>query len=158
MPRVAYAAILEGPRKPITLKIVCDHLRASLRRVETNVALANKAQFEDRDLFVALRDGAIQSFEFCYTMSIRAVERVTAARGDAVAFEAADFRTRLRMAWEFGLVSSVAEWADFREMRNKTSHTYNEAKATEVFANIPRFIIAARQLLTTLENLDEHQA
>jgi hypothetical protein len=38
----------------------------------------------------------------------------------------------------------------YREKRNITSHTYNAAKAAEVFAAIPAFAMHAQQLHTRL--------
>jgi nucleotidyltransferase substrate binding protein (TIGR01987 family) len=159
-PSVLTAALacrtIQARRKRIPLNLDYSHLRKSIARLAANLALARDAEAEGGPLFAALRDGTIQSFEFAYTMSIRALDRTIADRVGAQELETAAFRDRLRMAWEAGLLPSVDIWLDFRHLRNETSHTYDEAKATKVYAAIPSFLDAAREVLETLESKRAH--
>jgi uncharacterized protein with HEPN domain len=62
------------------------------------------------------------------------------------------FPTLIRTGFEQGLVASDwTAWRTWREMRNITSHTYDEAKAIQVAAAIPGFLAEARALLARLE-------
>jgi hypothetical protein len=47
-------------------------------------------------------------------------------------------------------VNDVEAWFDYRELRNITSHTYNEEKAAKVFEAIPAFADHATELLGQL--------
>jgi hypothetical protein len=49
------------------------------------------------------------------------------------------------------LLGNWAEWKTYREMRSKTSHTYDEEVAIEVVESIPAFLEEARYLLAKLQ-------
>jgi nucleotidyltransferase substrate binding protein (TIGR01987 family) len=54
----------------------------------------------------------------------------------------------IRTAFEQGLLAGDwSAWRTWREMRNITSHTYDEAKAVQVAAAIPGFLAEANELL-----------
>ena len=64
----------------------------------------------------------------------------------------------IRLGYERGLLScELREWKVFRENRNVTNHTYNEAKAEDVFATIPAFLNEACFLLRELKHRMEPQ-
>ena len=61
------------------------------------------------------------------------------------------FPQLIRTAWEQGLVAEGwPAWHGFRDMRNITSQTYDEAKAIEVVAKVPVFLVEARCLAEQL--------
>jgi nucleotidyltransferase substrate binding protein (TIGR01987 family) len=100
-----------------------------------------------------IRDGLIQRFEFTYDLAHKMLRR--ALEADAANPEEIDrmsFPTLIRTAAEQGLVAGDwAQWRVWREMRNITSHTYDEAKALQVAAAIPGFLAEAREVLRRLE-------
>ena len=49
------------------------------------------------------------------------------------------------------LAGDWTDWRTYREMRNITSHTYDEAKAVQVVAAIPDFLAEARALVERLQ-------
>ena len=53
-------------------------------------------------------------------------------------------------AWKNRWISDEALWLDMLEERNRTSHTYKEATAKEVFANLPQYLPHLTALSTTL--------
>jgi hypothetical protein len=58
----------------------------------------------------------------------------------------------IRTGAERGLLNSGwNEWKLFREARNLTSHTYNQAKAEEVLQVIPNFLTEAEFLYEQLQ-------
>jgi nucleotidyltransferase substrate binding protein (TIGR01987 family) len=62
------------------------------------------------------------------------------------------FPALIRTGFEQGLVADGwTAWQRYRELRNITSHTYDEAKAQEVAAAIPEFLVEAQGLLARLE-------
>ena len=100
-----------------------------------------------------LRDGLIQRFEFTYELSHKMLKRyleATSAIPDA--FDAMPFADMVRTANEQGLLrSDWPRWRLFREMRGKTSHTYDENVALAVVADIPAFMDEAQFLLAQLQ-------
>ena len=49
------------------------------------------------------------------------------------------------------LLGTWPDWKRYRDMRAKTSHTYNEDIAIEVVTGIPSFLAEAHHLLATLK-------
>jgi nucleotidyltransferase substrate binding protein (TIGR01987 family) len=107
----------------------------------------------NRDISDAqIRDGLIQRFEFTYDLAHKLLRR--ALEANAANPEAVDrmtFPDLIRTASEQGLVASDwSAWRTWREMRNITSHTYDEAKALQVAQGIPDFLTEARELVKRL--------
>jgi len=100
-----------------------------------------------------IRDGLIQRFEFTYDLAHKMLRRVLeAAAANPAEVDQMTFPTLIRTASEQGLVASDwTAWRTWREMRNITSHTYDEAKALQVVAGIPGFLAEAQAVLARLE-------
>ena len=106
---------------------------------------------------IQIRDGLIQRFEFTYEMSHKMLKRyLEAASANPTEFDGADFQYLIRSGSEQGLLLSAwPEWRHFRDMRSKTSHTYDEEVALTVVDAIPSFLSEAKHLLV---NLQQRQA
>ena len=91
---------------------------------------------------IQIRDGLIQRYEFTYEISHKMLKRhleMTSANPEA--FDALPFADLIRTANEQSLLKSDwSAWKVFREMRSKTSHTYDEDIAQTVVKIIPAFI------------------
>lgn len=129
--------------------ISANALRRALDRLRKNHSLAEAAQ-GNPEMHAALGDGVIYAFRSAYEVAIRLLWRAVEDRQGPGRVDRADFRDRIRMALEAGLVTSLEAWIEFRAMGNATSHAYDEAKAREVYRGIPPFIVAATQLATIL--------
>jgi hypothetical protein len=57
----------------------------------------------------------------------------------------------IRSGAEAGLIANVARFRDYREKRNITSHTYDQAKAEQIEAILNDFRDDVRHLLAELE-------
>jgi nucleotidyltransferase substrate binding protein (TIGR01987 family) len=101
-----------------------------------------------------IRDGLIQRFEFTYDLSHKLLRRALAESAATPSdIDQMSFPTLIRTGTEQGLIASDwATWRNFREMRNITSHTYDEAKALQVAAAIPAFLAEARALAERLQS------
>ena len=95
-----------------------------------------------------IRDGLIQRFEFTYELGHKVLKRyLEYASANPEQFDEMTFQDLIRTGNEQGLLlGEWPNWRDFREMRAKTSHTYNENVALDVVAGIPRFIEEASYL------------
>ena len=95
-----------------------------------------------------IRDGLIQRFEFTYELSHKMLKRyleATAASPDQ--YDTMPFPDLIRSANEQGLLlGDWPRWRAYREMRAKTSHTYDEDVALAVVAGIPDFLREAVHL------------
>ncbi|MGF1616077.1 MAG: nucleotidyltransferase substrate binding protein [Gammaproteobacteria bacterium] len=95
-----------------------------------------------------IRDGLIQRFEFTYELAHKTLKRylesVSPTPGQ---YDALPFADLIRSGNEQGLLlGDWPKWRTYREMRGKTSHTYEEAIAVEVVAGLPAFVVEATYL------------
>jgi nucleotidyltransferase substrate binding protein (TIGR01987 family) len=102
---------------------------------------------------IQIRDGLIQRYEFTYEISHKMLKRyleMTAANPEA--FDALPFADLIRTGNEQSLLKSDwSAWKIFREMRAKTSHTYDEHIAQTVVQVIPAFIEEIEFLVRQLD-------
>lgn len=116
--------------------------------------VGNSSWFNDQNSAVqnTLIAGVIQNFEFVYEISIKMIKRqLNLESASPSEVDETDFRNILRMAAEKGLIANVEAWFTYRKMRNMTSHTYDHAKAQQVYQGTLAFISDARNLLKKLE-------
>ena len=96
--------------------------------------------------------GVIQNFEFVYEISVKMIKRqIEHESASPAEVDTTNFRDMLRVAAEKGLIADVEAWFGYRQMRNLTAHTYDEAKAQQVYQHTLTFITDARALLAKLE-------
>lgn len=98
---------------------------------------------------IQIRDGLVQRYKFTYEVSHKMLKRyLEMSSPNPEIFDSMAFADLIRSANEQGLLlSDWTQWKTFREMRAKTSHTYEEAIALEVVSIIPAFILEAKALL-----------
>ena len=100
-----------------------------------------------------IRDGLIQRYEFTYEISHKMLKRhleMTAPNPDI--YDSMSFADLIRSGNEQALLrSDWTKWKVYREMRAKTSHTYDENTAVEVVSVISDFILEAQYLLDRLQ-------
>lgn len=89
-----------------------------------------------------VRDGLIQRFEFVYELSHKTLKRyLEAASPSPEAYDAMPFQDLIRSGNEQGLLlGDWPAWRAFRQMRGKTSHTYDEETALAVVAELDGFV------------------
>ena len=111
------------------------------------------ARYERDIADTQIRDGLIQRFEFTYEISHKLLKRyLEAISATPEQFDAMAFADLIRSGSEQGLLlGDWTKWRAYREMRSKTSHTYDEETAIEVVRGIPAFLEEALYLLTQLQ-------
>lgn len=100
-----------------------------------------------------IRDGLIQRFEFTYELSHKMLKRyLESASATPEDYDQMPFQDIVRSGNEQALLlSDWPVWRKYRDMRSKTSHTYDEEKALEVVAVIPDFLAEAIYLRNQLK-------
>ena len=127
-----------------SLEKACEALALSLKLYDKSSLL------EDNPEKVLLRDGVIQRFEFTYELSWKMLKRYL----EEYSLEKADGlnnRELFRIGWEQGLISDPEKWFHYLKMRNQTSHVYDKAKASAVYATAREFLPDAQYLLKRLK-------
>lgn len=99
-----------------------------------------------------IRDGLIQRFEFTYELSHKMLKRyLEFSSPDPTVFDGMNFQDLIRSANEKDvLLGSWTQWRTYRDMRSRTSHTYDEEIALQVVDGIPAFLQEAEFLRNQL--------
>lgn len=130
-----------------------ESFHKSVKQLEEAILYCNSELAKDEKLAHHLRAAAIQAFEFTYEISFKTLLRyLKETSPDDLDFNNIGFKDVIRAGIGKGLLSAeVDQWSEFRKNRGTTSHTYNEAKAQEVFSQIPDFLQEAKFLLAEIE-------
>lgn len=100
-------------------------------------------QVPNSKAFKLFRDATIQRFEFCVELGWKVAIK-------SLGLPSTSPKPALREMLRAGLITDIDRWFDFIEARNKSSHTYDENIAAEVFSEISDFISFARELLSKI--------
>ena len=130
------------------MKLDTTSLGNAVRRLREGLARYERETTDEQ-----IRDGLIQRFEFTYELSHKMLKRYleeTAASPDDI--ERMPFADLIRTANAQGILrSDWPVWRRFREMRARTSHTYDSRVAAQVAAAIPAFLEEAEHLYAELQ-------
>jgi nucleotidyltransferase substrate binding protein (TIGR01987 family) len=85
-------------------------------------------------------------FEFCFELGWKAIQAVAKLEGQ----ECPSPRMAISTAWRNGWISEEDSFLAMLEERNRTSHTYHEETANEVFMNLPHHLPGLRSLCAVL--------
>jgi nucleotidyltransferase substrate binding protein (TIGR01987 family) len=83
----------------------------------------------ERDLSRLEKQGVIQAFEFTHELAWKTFKDFLESRGETGIYGSKD---ATRKAFAAGLIEDGETWMDMIQSRNKSSHTYNEAVATDI--------------------------
>jgi len=130
------------------MKLDTTSLGNAVRRLREGLARHEREPTDEQ-----IRDGLIQRFEFTYELSHKMLRRylkeITASPDEIERMPFADLiRTGNAQAL---LRGDWPAWRRFREMRARTSHTYDATVAAEVAAVIPEFVGEAEHLYAELQ-------
>lgn len=124
-------------------------LRGAIESLKISSKSLNDAvenQPESLELYKALRDSCIQRFEFCVELSWK-----TAVK--ALGLEIKSPTVAIRDMARSDLISDTTLWFDLLNARNRTSHTYDEDIAQEVFLITQNAIQHFEELLIKIEQV-----
>lgn len=94
-----------------------------------------------------IRDSAIQRFEFTFELAWKAMKGFLEEQGIVVYSP----RESVKGAFQAGLIEEDSAWLEMIELRNLTSHTYNESTAEEIYDALPGVLERCRELLNSLK-------
>jgi nucleotidyltransferase substrate binding protein (TIGR01987 family) len=96
-------------------------------------------------------DGTIQRFEFTFELAWKCAKRVLAAEG----IDARSPRHVIKECYAQNWIDDEATWVDMMHDRNRTSHTYVEAIALEVYQRLGDYAKLLRRLSETIPEVSE---
>jgi nucleotidyltransferase substrate binding protein (TIGR01987 family) len=88
---------------------------------------------EDSFLDDIIKEGLIQRFEYTHELAWNVMKDFLENAGNKQLFGSKD---ATKEAFATGLITNGDVWMDMIKSRNKTSHTYNEATADDIFLKI----------------------
>lgn len=137
-------------------KLDFSALRNALVSLEESIAIVSRTEWfaqQPQALQNTIIAGVIQNFEFVYELGIKMIRRqLELEAASPTEVDESSFRDLIRVAGEKGLIADVEAWFGYRRMRNITAHTYDHAKAQQVFEGSLGFVKDARALLLALES------
>lgn len=94
-------------------------------------------------------DVAAKRFEFTYEMAWKALKRVL----DYLGLDARAPRPVFKEAYAQGLLAEEQVWLDMIEMRNLSSHVYDEHEISRILEQLDRYLSAFEALLDRLRRI-----
>lgn len=135
------------------MKLDCSPFEKALAQLQKSLTyLHSELALQDAGLKEQFRAAAIQAFEYSYELGTKMLRRqLEQIAANPAEIREMAFMDMVRSGAEAGLVKIVPQYRAFREMRNITSHTYDEARAEEVLAILPAFQAEMDFLLSELK-------
>lgn len=94
--------------------------------------------------------GAIKCFEYCYELSWKTMKKILEHMGIE---DINSPRAVFSVAYKNKLITNLEVWNSFIQMRNLTSHTYDDQLAEDVFERLPEFARYLDQFIQTIQKL-----
>ncbi|HRK26382.1 MAG TPA: nucleotidyltransferase substrate binding protein [Chitinophagales bacterium] len=109
-------------------------LEQAVVKVKEDYALDENGKIDEDDfLDDIIKEGVIQRFEYTHELAWNVIKDFLENAGNTNIFGSRD---ATREAFAAGLIENGDVWMDMIKSRNKTSHTYNEETADEIFLKI----------------------
>ncbi len=106
-----------------------------IKNIYDNIELEDEEICRDIALDVEdiYKQGLIQSFEFTHELAWKVIQNFAKNQGNT---EIRGSKDAIRYAAQTNLIENAHQWMEMILDRNKTSHTYNEETASQIFVNI----------------------
>jgi len=109
-------------------------LEEAVKRIKKDYPIDKEGNIdEDKFLDDILKEGLIQRFEYTHELAWNVMKDFLSNAGNTNIFGSKD---ATREAFASGLIQDGELWMDMIKSRNKTSHTYNEETADDIFLKI----------------------
>jgi nucleotidyltransferase substrate binding protein (TIGR01987 family) len=130
-----------------------DKLKQSIDYVKNDFATKKDSLGNNVEAIVLseiIKEGLIQRFEYTHELAWNVMKDYAEYQGN---FTIGGSRDASREAFQLNLISDGHLWMDMIGSRNKTSHTYNEATANEIFEKIvEKYYPAFLEFRNTMES------
>lgn len=125
-----------------------DYLKQRLSIFEKVLKKLDEALIKDPKVDDLYLDGTIQRFEFVFELSWKLMKGYLEYDG----IEANSPRGAFREAFKVELIEDGTAWIKMMENRNRTSHTYNQDTAWEIYDKVKgEYIILFKEFFGVIE-------
>ncbi|MDO8445722.1 MAG: nucleotidyltransferase substrate binding protein [Deltaproteobacteria bacterium] len=119
--------------------------QATLHHFERAVGKLSDVLEQEKNEYI--RDSAIQRFEFTFELAWKTLKAFLEEQGITVYSP----RDSFKGAFQTGLIDEEPTWLETIELRNLTTHTYNESTAEAIYDALPRVLVLYKKLLESLK-------
>ncbi len=106
-----------------------NYIKKNLKEQEINLEIKNANEILDE----ILKEGLIQRFEYTHELAWNVMKDFLSEVGNITIYGSKD---ATREAFKAELITKGDVWMEMIKSRNKTSHTYNEETAEEIYSKI----------------------
>lgn len=115
-----------------------SNYKRALNKLEQSIEYITKIENFDNEIKNAIedeliKDGLIKKFEFTYELAWNVMKDYATFQGNT---SVNGSRDAIREAFQLQIIADGETWMDMLKSRNKTSHTYNEYTAQEIYIKI----------------------
>lgn len=111
-----------------------NKMEEAVNRIQEDYPIDKDGNIDDDEfLDDILKEGLIQRFEYTHELAWNVMKDFLIHAGNTNIFGSKDAS---REAFSAGLIKNGEIWMDMIKSRNRTSHTYNEETADEIFLKI----------------------
>jgi nucleotidyltransferase substrate binding protein (TIGR01987 family) len=111
-----------------------EKLHQAVEKIKTDFKLDDEGKIDDDEfLDDIIKEGLIQRFEYTHELAWNVMKDFLGEIGEVKMFGSKD---ATKEAFAAELIKDGEIWMDMVQSRNKTSHTYNEETADEIFLKI----------------------
>lgn len=134
------------------MKLDYSSLESALASLErSHHYLHSELSRENPELREQFRTATIKGFEFTYEVAINMIRRqLSQILASPESIRRKDFADLMRDAFDAGLISDPRSFVRYRELRNKTAHTYNIESTENTVIEMDSFLRDIRFLLDQL--------
>jgi nucleotidyltransferase substrate binding protein (TIGR01987 family) len=137
------------------LQQAVEYVSLSLDAVETDTVNSEKM---NQLLDEMMKEALIQRFEYTHELAWNVMKDYAEYQGNSTV---GGSRDATREAFQLQLISNGHVWMDMISSRNKTTHTYNEATADEIYFKIlkeyyPAFIEFYEKMTALLATIQQN--
>ena len=121
---------------------------------KSHIAFFNALQARsklEQEFYDVYRAAIIQNFEFSFELAWKFMRRWLENEDKAEIEAALTKKDIFRLAHKFELIDDAGKWFIYLSARNKTSHTYDEGVAEEVFIVANEFFVCFGNFINQLE-------
>ena len=124
---------------------ITEDFKSSVSRLEEVLSV------EKTDI---VRDSAIQRFEIAFEMAWKTVKAFLEESHNAVCSSP---KTCFKDAYRHKLIDYDEFWLKIADLRNETAHTYKEAVAEKVYAQLPEVLEYLKKLFSKIKEVTSNQ-
>jgi nucleotidyltransferase substrate binding protein (TIGR01987 family) len=136
----------------MTVKLSIKPLVDSNNALTKTLATFEKYK-ENEELESVIKAALVQNFEVTFELSWKYLYKWLVANRSIE--RSVSKKQILRYGAEYGLLENLKNWFEFLELRNLSSHTYDEELISSSFDKIVQFNLECQKFLNVLEGANE---